>query len=142
MYLFLFMAMLGLHCCTGFFSCCYEGGYSSYGALASHCSGFSGCNHRLQARGLHQVQHMDSEAMTHQFQSTGSVVVAHQHSSSMAHGVLPSQGSNPCLLHWQVDCLPLSHQGSPEIVYFNKLSEWFWCTPRFEIHCFRLSKSL
>ena len=23
------------------------------------------------------------------------------------------QGSNPCLLHWQVGSLPLSHQGSP-----------------------------
>ena len=27
------------------------------------------------------------------------------------------QGSNPCLLHWQVDALPLSHQGSPELVF-------------------------
>ena len=25
-------------------------------------------------------------------------------------GILPDQGSNPCLLHWQVDSLPLSHQ--------------------------------
>ena len=28
---------------------------------------------------------------------------------------LLEQGSNPCLLHWQVDSLPLSHQGSPTI---------------------------
>ena len=31
-------------------------------------------------------------------------------------GDLPDQGSNPChlgLLHWQVDSLPLSPQGSP-----------------------------
>ena len=138
MYLFLFKAVLGLHCCTGFFSCCYEDGYSSYGALASHRSGFSGCSHRLSARGLPQVQHMDSEAMAHQFQRTGSVVVAHQHSGSVAHGVLHSQGSNPCLLHWQADYVPLSHQAC---VLTSSLS-WFWCTPRFEIHCFRLSKSL
>ena len=26
-------------------------------------------------------------------------------------GILLTQGSNPCLLHWQVDSLPLSHQG-------------------------------
>ena len=28
-------------------------------------------------------------------------------------GIFPTQGLNPCLLHWQVDSLPLSHQGSP-----------------------------
>ena len=27
-------------------------------------------------------------------------------------GIFPTQGSNPCLLHWQVGSLPLSHQGS------------------------------
>ena len=27
-------------------------------------------------------------------------------------GIFPSQGSNPCLLHWHMDSLPLSHQGS------------------------------
>ena len=30
-------------------------------------------------------------------------------------GIFPSQGLNPCLLHWQVDSLPLNHQGSLEI---------------------------
>ena len=28
-------------------------------------------------------------------------------------GIFPTQGLNPCLLHWQVDSLPPSHQGSP-----------------------------
>ena len=28
-------------------------------------------------------------------------------------GVFPTQGLNLRLLHWQVDSLPLSHQGSP-----------------------------
>ena len=27
-------------------------------------------------------------------------------------GIFPTQGSNPHLLHWQVDSLPLNHQGS------------------------------
>ena len=27
-------------------------------------------------------------------------------------GIFPDQGLNPCLLHWQVDSLPLSHQES------------------------------
>ena len=136
------MAMLRLHCCAGFFCCCNEGGRSSCSAPASHCSGFSGCKHWLWAWGPHQLRHMDSEVTAHQFWSTDSVVVVHQHSSSAAHGVLPRQGPNPCLLHFQADRLPLNLQGSPELLYFNKLSEWFWCTPRFENHCFRLSKSV
>ena len=43
----------------------------------------------------------------------GSVVVAHGPSCSMACGILPDQGSNPCPLHWQADSQPLRHQGSP-----------------------------
>ena len=27
--------------------------------------------------------------------------------------IFPIQGLNPCLLHWQTDTLPLSHQGNP-----------------------------
>ena len=29
-------------------------------------------------------------------------------------GIFPTQGSNPRLLQWQADSLPLSHQGSPQ----------------------------
>ena len=32
----------------------------------------------------------------------------------LCQGIFSTQGSNPCLLHWQVDSLPLSHQGSLE----------------------------
>ena len=32
---------------------------------------------------------------------------------SLLQGISLTQGSNPCLLHWQVDSLPLSHQESP-----------------------------
>ena len=35
-------------------------------------------------------------------------------------GVLPSQGSNQHLLHWQADSLPLSHQGRPYFYAFLK----------------------
>ena len=41
--------------------------------------------------------------------------MAHGLSCSAACGIFPDWGSNPCLLHWQVDYLPLSHQGGPEI---------------------------
>ena len=32
---------------------------------------------------------------------------------SVACGIFPDQGSNPCPLHWQADSQPLHHQGSP-----------------------------
>ena len=48
-------------------------------------------------------------------QSTGSIVVAQGLRCSLACGVFPDQGLNPCLLHWQVDSLPLSNQGSPDV---------------------------
>ena len=43
----------------------------------------------------------------------GSVAVAHGPSCSVACGIFPDQGSNPCPLHWQADSQPLRHQGSP-----------------------------
>ena len=36
--------------------------------------------------------------------------MAHGLSCSVARGIFPDQGSNWCLLNWQVDSLPLSHQ--------------------------------
>ena len=47
----------------------------------------------------------------------GSVVVAHGPSCSVACGILPDRGSNPCPLHWQADSQPLRHQGSPPLSY-------------------------
>ena len=32
-------------------------------------------------------------------------------------GIFTTQGSNPHLLYWQVDSLPLSHQGSPSVAF-------------------------
>ena len=37
-------------------------------------------------------------------------------SCSTACGIFPDQGLNLCLLHWQADSLPLSHQGSLNFV--------------------------
>ena len=40
---------------------------------------------------------------------------------SLLQGIFPTQGSNPCLLHWQADSLLLSHVGSPSMgTYPNK----------------------
>ena len=38
---------------------------------------------------------------------------------SAACGIFLDQGSNPCLLHWQVDSLPLGQQGSAGFVFFS-----------------------
>ena len=43
----------------------------------------------------------------------GSVIVAHGPSRSVACGILPDQGPNPCPPHRQADSQPLHHQGSP-----------------------------
>ena len=92
------MAVLGLHCHTRAFSSCGEWCLlSSCGARASHCSGFS--------RG-------GAWALAH----VGSVAVVLGLSCSTACGIFPDQGLNLCLLHWQADSLPLSHQGSLNFV--------------------------
>ena len=52
----------------------------------------------------------------------GSVVVAHGPSCSVACGIFPDQGSNPCPLHWQADSQPLRHQGSPTFLILMKPS--------------------
>ena len=59
-------------------------------------------------------------------QSTGSIFVQHGLSCSEACEIFPDQGSNLCLLHWQVDSFPLSHQGSPRTWYFKKFSKTLW----------------
>ena len=61
---------------------------------------------------INRLWHMGSVVGGPPLQSTGSVVVAHELSSSTACGISPDQGLNPCLLHWQADSQPLSHQGS------------------------------
>ena len=52
-------------------------------------------------------------------ESLCSVVGAHGVSCSVACGIFLDQGSNTCLLNWQVDSLPLSHQGSPPNLEFS-----------------------
>ena len=59
-----------------------------------------------------------AEVEVHGLWGTGSVVVAHRLSCSTACRIFLDQGSNLCLLHWQVDSLPMSHQGSLNIGFF------------------------
>ena len=46
-------------------------------------------------------------------QSVHSIVVTLELGCSVECRIFLNQGSSPCLLHWQVDSLPLSHQGNP-----------------------------
>ena len=64
----------------------------------------------LPSVGLHRVGHdwSDLVAAEHRLNSCGSLAYC-----SVACGVFLNQGSNPHLLHWQENSLPLSHQESP-----------------------------
>ena len=93
LFIYLFMAVLGLRfCARAFFSC------GKRGHCSSRCMGLSLLWPLL-------LRSTGSRC-------TGSVVVAHGPSCSVACGILPDQGSNPCPLHWQADSQPLRHQGS------------------------------
>ena len=92
---FLFLATRGLcHYTRTFPSCGEWGRLSSCGEWACHCSGFScGGTWALGCTG---------------FSGCGTW-------AQLPRGMwkLPDQGVNQCPLQWQVDSLPLDHQGSP-----------------------------
>ena len=71
----------------------------------------------LAVEGLQGVR--ASAVAVSRLQSTGSVVVVHGLSFHMSCGIFPDQGLNLCLLSWQANFLPLSHQGSPQTVVFK-----------------------
>ena len=82
-------------------------------------SPFRGCSLQIMGSGARGLQSLRLSGSR-----TGSVVVAYGLSCSAACGIFLDQGSNPCLLHWQMDSLPLSHQGSP----YPQLFTWH-CQP-------------
>ena len=78
-----------------------------------HCGGFS-C-------GARAVGAWASVVTAHGLSSCGSQALEHRLSSCSATcGIVPDQGLNPCLLHWQEGSLPFSHQGSPT-KWFKKI---------------------
>ena len=72
---------------------------------ASHCAGFSWGAQTWKQQAL--------VVTVPGLQSTGPVFAACGPTCSSACGIFLVQGSDLCLLHWQADSLPLSHQGSP-----------------------------
>ena len=98
--------MLGRHCCTGFSLVLASGGYTLVvegrplsfqwflllWSTDSRHVGFSICSLGLW--------------------NTGSIVGVQGLSCPTTCGILPDQGLNPYLLHWQVNSFPLSYQES------------------------------
>ena len=66
--------------------------------LVAASRGYSLC--LIAVRGLLTVV---TFAVAHRLQRSGSVIVALGLNCSVACGIFPDQGSNPQLLHWQVD---------------------------------------
>ena len=99
LFIYLFLAVLGLRFCARAFSSC-----GKRGPLFIAESG--------------PLTVAASPVAEHRLRRAGSVVVAHELSCSAACGILPDQGSNPCPPHWQADSQPLRHQGSPDCLVF------------------------
>ena len=89
--------------------------------------------HSLESMWASVIQHMGLVVAVHRFLNTGSIA-AHGLSCSTACGIFPDQGWNLCLLNWQVDSLPLSHQGSPWWVSFYSKNTAFPPSPFFHLH--------
>ena len=74
-----------------------------------------------------------SRALEHRL----STVIVHGLSCSEVCGIFSDQGLNLCLLYWQVDSLPLSHQGSTSCTFFHEVFSsvqslscvWLFATP-------------
>ena len=106
--------MLGLCCSLGFSLVVKSLGFSLLWLLLLQSVG-------SRASELQQLRHAGSVVGASRLQDTGLEVVVHRLRCSMASGIFLHQGLNLCFLHWQVDSLPLSYQGSAQQVFFNCL---------------------
>ena len=59
------------------------------------------------------------------FGRAGSAAMAHGPSRSAACGIFPDWGTNPRPLHRWAGSQPQCHQGSPTILFFKGVQEWF-----------------
>ena len=92
-------------------------GHSLEVAHRSHCGGFL-CG----ARAVYST--WPSAVAAPRLSGTGLVAVVRGLSCSVVRGIFLDQGLNPCLLHWQVGSLPLSHQRSPLCSSLISCSLW------------------
>ena len=116
LFIYLFLAVLGLHCCEGFF---FPLVVKSRGCSLLAVPGLLIVVASLVAE--HRPWGFQSSVVaTHglsscasRLETTDSIVTAHKLRCSEACGIFPDAG-NLCPLHWQAESLPLSHQGSPD----------------------------
>ena len=104
LFIYLCLAVLGLHWYVNFSVVAVSRGYSLVAVLELLLAVES----LVMALGLQGAQ--ASVVAAPGLYSTGSVAVVQRW--SVACGLFPNLGSNLFLLHWQADSLPLSHQGS------------------------------
>ena len=105
-FIYLVLAALGLQCCTCFSLVAASRGCSVVAVFRLLIAVASSC--RTQALGHAGFSIYSFWVLEH-----SSVVVAHRLRCPGACGIFLDKGLNLCLLHWQVDSLPLTHQGSP-----------------------------
>ena len=99
---YLFIFLFG---CTGCLMCKLSLGAASRGySLAAVC-GF--------------VTEVASLVVELGLRSKGSEALAHRLSCSVACGIFPGQGLNPCLLHWQADSYSPCHRRSPTVHFLT-----------------------
>ena len=105
--MYFFLAVLGLRCCM----------------CLPLVAATGGCSHNAVCGPLIAKASFVAER---RFWSTASVVAVKGLSCSPACWIFLDQGSNLRLLHrlpWQADSLPLSHQGSPRLVFLLARSD-------------------
>ena len=117
----LFLAVLCFIAVQDFLQLWQAGATLQLQYIASQCNGFS-----LQGKGsrvhrIHQLQHMGSVVVTPRLRSIGSIVVSHRFNYSAASGIFLDQGSNPGLLQWQADSLPVSHLRGPRALVLKAI---------------------
>ena len=87
-----------------------------------------------RASRLQWLWHVGSVLATPRLQITGSILVVHGLSWSEACGIFLDQGSNPCLLLWQVDSLALHTRKAPRIDSFYPRISKLWGKGTVFIH--------
>ena len=92
-FIYLFLAVLSLHCCTGFSLAAVSRVTLHCGTWASHCGGFSYC--RALALGCVGFSSCSSWGLERRLSSCG-----HGLGCPKACGLFLDQGLDPCLLHW------------------------------------------
>ena len=112
MFIYLFLAVLGLPCMQAFSSCREWGLLPSCAPRASGCRGPLAAEHSLQGTRA-------SEAEIPRLQSTGLIVVAPRLSCSVACGLFLDQGLEPVSPALAGNSYPLRHQGRPSCTVFH-----------------------